>query len=273
MRTLSNWGRWGADDELGTINLITPEKRAAAARLVKDGVSVTCARPWSTEITAETTVQGMRFMVDSGEGRDHDSNERILQRRGAAEFIGMVFHGYAITHVDAPPHYFWQGQFYNGRSSNLVTSREGATVNSVEVLRDGVVTRGVLLDVARAKNVKWMGPGDGVMPEDLEAAEKVQGVRVDAGDILLVRTARRPSTWPAARGSASAGWPWSAPTRTTTSRRCRIPPSATPSTWSHWWPWGCGSSTTRTSRTWRARRPHARAGSSCSPSPRSASRT
>ena len=121
MRTLSNWGRWGKDDELGTVNLITPKKRAAAAALVKDGVSVTCARPWSTEITPETTVQPMRFMVDSGEGRDHDSNERILQRRGAAEFIGMVFHGYAITHLDAPPHYFWQGQFYNGRSSNLVT--------------------------------------------------------------------------------------------------------------------------------------------------------
>ena len=188
MRTLSNWGRWGKDDELGTINLITAEKRAAAARLVKDGVSVTCARPWTTEITPETTVQGMRFMVDSGEGRDHDSNERILQRRGAAEFIGMVFHGYAITHVDAPPHYFWQGQFYNGRSSNLVTSREGATVNSVEVLRDGVVSRGVLLDVARAKNVRWLGPGEGVMPEDLEAAEKAQGVRVESGDILLVRT-------------------------------------------------------------------------------------
>ena len=130
----------------------------------------------------------MRFMVDSGEGRDHDSNERILQRRGAAEFIGMVFHGYAITHVDAPPHYFWQGQFYNGRSSNLVTSREGATVNSVEVLRDGVVSRGVLLDVARTKGVSWMGPGEGVMPEDLEAAEKAQGVRVESGDILLVRT-------------------------------------------------------------------------------------
>jgi kynurenine formamidase len=188
MRTLSNWGRWGKDDELGTINLITSQKRIAAGKLVRDGISVTCARPWSTEITAETTVQPMRFMVDSGEGRDHDSNERILQRRGAAEFIGMVFHGYAITHVDAPPHYFWQGQFYNGRSSNLVTSREGATVNSVEVLRDGVVSRGVLLDVARTKGVSWMGPGEGVMPEDLEAAEKAQGVRVESGDILLVRT-------------------------------------------------------------------------------------
>ena len=188
MRTLSNWGRWGKDDELGTLNLITPEKRAAAARLVTDGVTVTCARPWSTELAADTTVQPMRFMVDSGEGRDHDSNGRILQRRGAAEFIGMVFHGYNITHVDAPPHYFWDGKFYNGRSCNLVTSREGATVNSVEVLHDGVVSRGVLLDIARARGVKWLEAGQGVMPEDLEAAERAQGVRVESGDVLLVRT-------------------------------------------------------------------------------------
>ena len=100
--SLSNWGRWGADDQLGTLNFITPEKRKRAAALVKEGVSVSCSRPISTDITADTTVQPMRFMVDSGEGRDTVSAERALQRRGAAEFIGMVFHGYTITHVDAP---------------------------------------------------------------------------------------------------------------------------------------------------------------------------
>ena len=170
------------------MNLITPAKRVAAARLVTDGVSVSCARPIATDIAADTTVQPMRFMVDSGEGRDTDSPERLLQRRGAAEFIGMVFHGYSITHVDAPSHYFWDGKMYNGRSCNLVTSREGATAASIEVLRSGVVSRGVLLDVARARGVEWLPPGEGVMPEDLEAAEKVQGVRVESGDILLVRT-------------------------------------------------------------------------------------
>ena len=188
LRTLSNWGRWGPDDELGTINLITPAKRVAAARLVKDGVSVTCARPISTDITADTTIPPLRFMVDSGEGRDTASPERNLERRGASEFIGMVFHGYTITHVDTPAHYFWEGKLYNGRSCNLVTSREGATVESVEVLRDGVVSRGVLLDVARARGVDWIEGGQGVMPEDLEAAERAQGVRVESGDILLVRT-------------------------------------------------------------------------------------
>src|SRR5438094_93629 len=84
--SLSNWGRWGADDQLGTMNLITPAKRKRAAALVQDGVPVSCARPIVTnEISADTTIQPVRFMVDSGEGRDHDSSERLLQRRRAAE--------------------------------------------------------------------------------------------------------------------------------------------------------------------------------------------
>lgn len=188
LTTLSNWGRWGAEDELGTLNLITPAKRLAAARLVRDGVPVTCARPIVTDITADTTFQVMRFMVDSGEGRDTAPRERLLARRGAGEFIGMVFHGYTVTHVDTPAHFFWDGRMYNGRSCNLITAREGATVESVELLHDGAVSRGVLLDVARQRGVPWLSRGDGVMPEDLEAAERAQGVRVEAGDILLVRT-------------------------------------------------------------------------------------
>ncbi|OLB98973.1 MAG: hypothetical protein AUH30_06160 [Candidatus Rokubacteria bacterium 13_1_40CM_68_15] len=187
MDSLSNWRRWGADDQLGTLNLITPAKRVQAARLVQDGVPVTCARPIATDITADTTFQPMRFMVDSGEGRDTCSSERVLERRGASEFIGMVFHGYTITHVDTPAHYFWKGRIYNGRSCNLITSREGAQVEAVELLHDGVVSRGVLLDIAALKG-RWLQSGEGVMPEDLDAAEKAQGVRVEPGDILLIRT-------------------------------------------------------------------------------------
>jgi kynurenine formamidase len=185
--TLSNWGRWGADDQLGTINFITPVQRQRAAALVSEGVPVSCSRPITTEINADTTVQPMRFMVDSGEGRDTDSLDRLLQRRGAAEFIGMVFHGYSITHVDTPAHYFWNGRMYNGRPCNLVTSREGAQAEAVDLLRDGIVTRGVLLDVAAQKG-RWLNAGEGVLPEDLEAAETAQGVRVEPGDVLLVRT-------------------------------------------------------------------------------------
>ncbi len=207
--SLSNWGRWGKDDELGTINLVTPAKRMQAAALVRDGVSVSCARPIATnEVAADTTIQPLRFMVDSGEGRDHDSPERVLARRGAAEFIGMVFHGYSITHVDTPAHYFWRGKIYNGRSCNLITSREGAQVEAVDLLRDGVVSRGVLLDVAALRG-RPLEAGEGVMPDDLEAAEQAEGVRVEPGDILLIRTGyyarrRRSPLHPLKDGSPAA---------------------------------------------------------------------
>jgi kynurenine formamidase len=130
----------------------------------------------------------MRFMVDSGEGRDTAPPERLRARRGAGEFIGMVFHGYTVTHIDTPAHFFWEGKIYNGRSCNLITSREGATVEAVELLHDGVVSRGVLLDVARTRGVRWLEPGEGVMPADLETAERAAGVRIEPGDILVVRT-------------------------------------------------------------------------------------
>jgi kynurenine formamidase len=188
MTSLSNWGRWGDDDQKGCLNLITPEKRRQAAALVRDGVPVSCARPITTEMTPEVTYQVQRYMVDSGEGRDTDPPERRLVRRGAAEFIGMVFHGQTITHIDALSHYSWQAKLYNGRPANLITSREGAQSHSIEVAADGIVTRGVLLDITRVRGVPWLAPDDPVMPEDLEAAERLQGVRVEEGDILLVRT-------------------------------------------------------------------------------------
>jgi kynurenine formamidase len=188
MTSLSNWGRWGHDDQKGCLNLITPEKRKQAATLVRDGISVSCARPITTEITPDITYQVQRYMVDSGEGRDTDPPERRLARRGAAEFIGMVFHGQTITHIDALSHYSWQGRLYNGKPASLITSREGAQTHSIELASDGIVTRGVLLDITRVRNVPWLAPENPVMPEDLEAAEEIEGVHVEEGDLLLVRT-------------------------------------------------------------------------------------
>ena len=188
MTSLSNWGRWGDDDQKGCLNLITPEKRKQAASLVKDGVAVSCARPITTELTPDITYQVQRYMVDSGEGRDTDPPERKLIRRGAAEFIGMVFHGQTITHIDALSHYSWQAKLYNGKPASLITAKEGAQSHSIEVASDGIVTRGVLLDIARLRGSKWMEVDDPVMPRDLEAAEELQGVKVEEGDVLLVRT-------------------------------------------------------------------------------------
>jgi kynurenine formamidase len=188
LTSLRNWGRWGEDDQYGCLNLITPAKRKQAAALIHDGTTVSCARPITTELTPDVTHQVQRYMVDSGEGRDTDSPERRRVRRGAAEFIGMVFHGQTITHIDALSHYSWHGTMYNGVPASRVTSREGAQSHSIEVAADGIVTRGVLLDIPQVRGVPWLPPDEPVLPEDLEAAERQAGVRVEAGDILLVRT-------------------------------------------------------------------------------------
>ena len=186
--SLSNWGRWGEDDQRGCLNLITPAKGKQAAALVQDGTPVSCARPIVTDITPDITHQVQRHMVDSGEGRDTDPPERRLMRRGAAEFIGMVFHGQTITHIDALSHYSWLGKLYNGKPASLITSREGAQTHSIEPACDGIVTRGVLLDIPKVRGVSWLPPEEPVMPQDLDEAERSQGVTVEEGDILLVRT-------------------------------------------------------------------------------------
>jgi kynurenine formamidase len=107
---------------------------------------------------------------------------------GASEFVGLVFHGYSVTHLDALSHYFWDGRMYGGLDAALVTSREGAKRHAMTVLDAGVVTRGVLLDVAASRGVDWLEPGEGVFPDDLEAAEQRQSIRVEPGDAVLLRT-------------------------------------------------------------------------------------
>ena len=188
MESLSNWGRWGEDDQLGCLNLITQKKRIQAAALVQDGIPVSCARPISTDMNADVTFQVQRFMVDSGEGRMEDSPERQYARRGAAEFIGMVFHGQSITHIDAMSHYSWKGNLYNGKPANLITSRQGAQTHSIEAAYSGIITKGILLDLPKLRGVEYLDPNEPVMPLDLLQAEKAQGVKIEEGDILLVRT-------------------------------------------------------------------------------------
>ena len=188
LESLSNWGRWGADDQLGCLNLIGPEQRKRAVALVEEGVSVSCARPITTEMAPDIAFQVQRYMVDSGEGRDTDPPERRFTRRGSAEFIGMVFHGQTITHIDAMSHYSWNGLMYNGVPANRITSREGALSHNIEAAYEGIISRGVLLDLPRLRGVDWLDPTEPVMPEDLEEAERSQGVRLQEGDILLTRT-------------------------------------------------------------------------------------
>jgi kynurenine formamidase len=176
---LSNWGRWGADDALGTLNLITSDVRKKAAATVTEGLTVSC----SWEVPAGPVgYQGAVSAVDLS----RDSKARI---GWSFEHISeMVFHGYAITHLDALCHIFWDGHMYNGRATALVSEARGAEELAITDAGGGMLTRGVLLDVARARGVPWLEPGEGAYPEDLEVAEESQGVRVEPGDGVLLRT-------------------------------------------------------------------------------------
>jgi kynurenine formamidase len=127
-------------------------------------------------------------MTGSGESYATGQEASPGEMQGSGDFIGMAFHGYSITHLDSLCHIFWNGQMYNGRSSALVTTRQGATANSIEVLQDGVVSRGVLLDAARHRSVNWLEPGEAIMPDDLDEICASQGTNVQQGDILLIRT-------------------------------------------------------------------------------------
>ena len=144
---LSNWGRWGKDDELGALNLITPAKRRAAAALVREGLSVSLASVAQTQKAVDAPCPNEWAMLSASEA-------------GAADRIAYpCIHGAGTTHVDAFAHRFIDGKMWNGYPvAGLVTS-EGAARNSVLNLKDGIVTRGALYDIPRLKGVPYLEPG------------------------------------------------------------------------------------------------------------------
>ncbi|HEY1276068.1 MAG TPA: cyclase family protein [Thermoleophilaceae bacterium] len=181
-RELSNWGRWGDYDERGALNLITPARVVAATRLVRDGVSVTLSMPLATEAALshpEPADHHMTMLADTDIGSG--------SLRFAKDYVGLDYHNDGHTHVDAFCHVAYEGSLYNGRPQEEVTS-EGAAADAIDVLDDGLVGRGVLLDIPRLGGRDWFEPGEHVRRADLEAAETEQGVSVGEGDVLLVRT-------------------------------------------------------------------------------------
>ena len=189
--SLSNWSRWGDDDRLGTLNHLTPEKRVAAARLVEEGTSVSCSWDIRTGRQPGATVESQRYMLSTGLGLDEEGRRGLMgdgRAGGAQEYIGMVFHGLDVTHLDSLAHLFWDGKMYGGAPASLVSDRQGALKHDVLAVQDGVTTRGVLLDIARLRGVDVLAADDHIYPEDLEAAEKAAGIRCEPGDVLLVRT-------------------------------------------------------------------------------------
>jgi hypothetical protein len=188
--TLSNWGRWGDEDQLGALNLISPEVTAAAAATVRSGRSVSCARPLDTVPSADNPSPVAHHMTGTAtEGM-------------GADYVAISPHGFATSHIDALCHIFHEGKLYNGYAAESVTAH-GATKLGIHRLRDGVVTRGVLLDIPSLRGVDALEPGEPIFPEDLEAAEDRAGLRVRSGDALVVRTGRW--RWRAAHGAWDAG--------------------------------------------------------------------
>src|SRR5262245_3912177 len=199
---LSNWGRWGQDDELGAANLITPAKRKAAAALVREGLAISLAHDI--------------FQEDVPDGNGHLERTVVNARPGGASdryaFTG-TYHGSIFSHLDAVNcHQMVQGKGYNGRTLEDVQSAGGCPKGGIIALKDGVVTRGVLFDATLlpGKAPKgWLEPGTAVHREDLETLEKMQHVKVSEGDVILLYTGRwkhraQVGPWKASEGGA--GW-------------------------------------------------------------------
>jgi kynurenine formamidase len=180
-QTVSNWGRWGDSDDRGALNELTPERVAAAAGLVRSGETVSLSMPVNTHAGIENPMPADHHMTMVA---DDESRSGLSF---AKDYVGLDYHNPGHSHIDALCHVAYEGSIYDGKPSDSITA-DGASVGSIEVLKDGLVGRGVLLDIPRLRGAPWLEPGDHVFSGDLEAAERAQGVRIDAGDILLVRT-------------------------------------------------------------------------------------
>src|SRR3984893_11109131 len=179
--SVSNWGRWGKEDQRGTLNLITPERASAATRLVQRGRSVSLSYELTKVADIDNPKPTLHYMsrLTLGTAGEPTMNE---------DFIGLDYHGKLVTHVDALCHCAYRGRLYNDVAALDAVTGAGATFGAVTSMEDGLVTRGVLLDMPRHLGVEWVEPGTGLVPAQFEAAAAREGVEVGAGDVLLVRT-------------------------------------------------------------------------------------
>lgn len=193
-KQLSNWGRWGADDQMGAVNLITPAKRRAALSIVREGVCFSMARNAEFKEAVDNSAPIVRKTTRTG------ASQPKTGIASTSDTFFISYHGTAHTHMDSLCHFVYDGKIYNGYSSDTV-GENGAVKNSIINFKNGIMTRGVLMDMARHKGVDWLEPGTPIYPEDLDAWERKAGVKVGAGDVMIVRTGR----W--ARRDALGPWP------------------------------------------------------------------
>src|SRR3954447_7977058 len=177
MTELSNWGRWGKTDQIGTLNLITPEKRKAALKLAREGVAVSLAHTIDKEKAADNPRPlGQEMVLDAG---GH-----------AMDLYSIWYPGSVITHIDALCPYSYEGKIFNGFERSVTAFANGCPNNGIENQKAGIITRGIIVDLPRMKNVPYLEPGTAVYAADLEAWEKYAGIRIGSGDALFLRTGR-----------------------------------------------------------------------------------
>jgi kynurenine formamidase len=185
-RQLSNWGRWGDDDERGTLNHVTAERLVAAARLIRSGRTISLTIPFGQDgpLTGPGRINPVHLMsVTHGVEVDRHGVTGAMQY--SDDYVIMPLQ--AATQWDGLAHVFYDDLLYNGVPASAI-SAAGAARNSIDKIATGVAGRGVLLDVGRHRGVDWLEAGEAIGPDELEATARAQGVEIRAGDILLVRT-------------------------------------------------------------------------------------
>jgi kynurenine formamidase len=203
MKELSNWGRWGADDELGAANLITPAKRKQALALAKEGIPISLAHDVAQEKAADAPFILERTLNDVTATGTTDRYQ----------YTG-TYHGIVHSHLDAVDcHVMYEGKGYNGRSMDDIKPAGGCPKGNITALKDGVVTRAILFDATRlpgkATAQGWLEPGTAIHREDLETMEQMEHVKVAPGDVILLHTGRwkrRAEKGPWGRDTGFAGY-------------------------------------------------------------------
>ncbi|NEA53303.1 cyclase family protein [Streptomyces sp. SID13666] len=175
----------GAGGGRGALATLTPDTVRAAAAEVRSGRTVTLASPVETEPTPDNPRPAGHRLTSPPEAAADGTGLHF-----AIDHFSMDVHGDADSHLDALCHVVYNGTLHGGVPAATVTA-DGATALSVELASNGIVGRGVLLDIPRLREVPWLEPGDHVSADDLVAAERSQRVRVGEGDLLLVRVGHR----------------------------------------------------------------------------------
>jgi kynurenine formamidase len=180
LRDRSNWGRWGENDEIGAVNLITDRKRVAAAQLVRTGTTISLSRPFPTRPHADNPRPAAHYTTRSSKGVGGV----------AGDYYGIEYHGVTTTHVDALCHVWDERGMWQGRDPDIELTSRGSRFGAVDKWSRGIVTRGVLLDVPAYRGAPYVVHDKPVHGDELEAIAADQGVAVEPGDALVVYSGR-----------------------------------------------------------------------------------